>query len=97
MYSEKMISYPATSAADMTDGVSYVVYNEYRYMPYRYEKTYGSDVFERDSENNYIPQEVSFNVNWTDCTTMVIVIRRIGILLRMLSAEFQNGWTTEAL
>ena len=65
---------PATSAADMTDGVSYVVYNEYRYMPYRYEKTYGSDVFERDSVNNYIPQEVSLNVNWTDCTPMVIVI-----------------------
>lgn len=65
---------PATSHDDMADGASYVIYNEYKYMSNRYEKTYGSDAFEIDSENNYIPKEVSFNINWTDCTTMAIVI-----------------------
>lgn len=65
---------PATSAADMTDGVSFVIYNEYKYMTNRYEKTYDSSIFELDSEGDYIPQEVSFNINWTDCTTIAIVI-----------------------
>lgn len=65
---------PATSAADMTNGVSFVIYNEYRHMSNRYEKTYGEDAFERDSNGDYIPKEVRFNINWTDCTTMAIVI-----------------------